>query len=72
MSEAPGHYVMGYSERERRRLGLQADLQNPATEALLSRAGLKRGMRVMDHPSTYRYRAILNLRLPRVARDKHR
>jgi ubiquinone/menaquinone biosynthesis C-methylase UbiE len=46
MSEAADHYVMGYTERTHQRLGVQADLQNPLTESLLTRAGLKRGMRL--------------------------
>jgi 2-polyprenyl-3-methyl-5-hydroxy-6-metoxy-1,4-benzoquinol methylase len=48
MNEATNRYVMGYTERERRRLGLQAEVQNHSTEALLGRAGLSRGMRVID------------------------
>src|SRR5215469_10950557 len=48
MSDAANRYVMGYTESERRRLGLQAEIHNPFTEALLRRAGLSRGMRVLD------------------------
>lgn len=48
MSDATSSYVMGYGESERRRLGLQADIHNLFTEALLRRAGLSRGMRVLD------------------------
>jgi ubiquinone/menaquinone biosynthesis C-methylase UbiE len=48
MSDAANGYVMGYTERERRRLALQAELHNPFTEALFRRAGLSRGMRVLD------------------------
>ncbi|MEO8128940.1 MAG: class I SAM-dependent methyltransferase [Bryobacteraceae bacterium] len=49
MSEsAPGHYVMGNDERERRRLALQGSLLNPITEHLLRRAGIGGGMRVLD------------------------
>jgi ubiquinone/menaquinone biosynthesis C-methylase UbiE len=48
MDEATSRYVMGYTERERQRIGLQAEMQNHSTEALLERAGLSRGMRVID------------------------
>jgi ubiquinone/menaquinone biosynthesis C-methylase UbiE len=48
MSDAANRYVMGHTESERRRLGLQAEIHNPFTEALLGRAGLSRGMRVLD------------------------
>lgn len=48
MSDPASRYVMGYTESERRRLGLQAEIQNPSTDALLRRAGLGRGMRVLD------------------------
>ena len=41
-------YVMGQSERERRRLQLQASLLNPLTERFLREAGISRGMRVLD------------------------
>ena len=39
---------MGYDDRERRRLQLQASIINPVTEQLLRRAGLGAGMRVVD------------------------
>jgi ubiquinone/menaquinone biosynthesis C-methylase UbiE len=48
MSDAASSYVMGYTDSERRRLGRQAEIHNPFTEALLRRAGLSRGMRVLD------------------------
>ena len=49
MSEsATARYVMGYDDRERRRLQLQASIINPTTEQLLQRAGLRAGMRVVD------------------------
>jgi hypothetical protein len=39
MSEtAAARYVMGHSDRERRRLALQASILNPFTEQLLRRA----------------------------------
>ena len=41
-------YVMGYDERERRRLALQASILNPFTEHLLRRAGISSGMHVLD------------------------
>ncbi|MBI3790947.1 MAG: methyltransferase domain-containing protein [Gemmatimonadetes bacterium] len=49
MSEsASERYVMGYDDRERRRLQLQAAIINPTTDQLLRRAGLRAGMRVLD------------------------
>jgi ubiquinone/menaquinone biosynthesis C-methylase UbiE len=39
---------MGCADSERRRLALQAAILNPFTENLLRRAGLTRGMRVLD------------------------
>jgi ubiquinone/menaquinone biosynthesis C-methylase UbiE len=41
-------YVMGHTDRERRRLKLQASLLNPLTEQLFRRAGISRGMHVLD------------------------
>jgi ubiquinone/menaquinone biosynthesis C-methylase UbiE len=41
-------YVMGHTDRERRRLALQASILNPITEQLLRCAGLGAGMRVLD------------------------
>ncbi len=43
-----GDYLMGHTERERRRLAQQAAALNPLTAALLERAGLTAGMRVLD------------------------
>jgi len=45
---AAARYAMGYDDRERRRLQLQASIINPVTEQLLRRAGLGVGMRVLD------------------------
>jgi ubiquinone/menaquinone biosynthesis C-methylase UbiE len=39
---------MGHSDRERRRLALQASILNPFTEHLLARTGLRAGMTVLD------------------------
>jgi cyclopropane fatty-acyl-phospholipid synthase-like methyltransferase len=39
---------MGYDDRERRRLAIQASILNPFTEQLLRRAGVASGMRVLD------------------------
>lgn len=47
-ASAVGKYVMGYTDRERRRLSLQASVINPMTEELLRRAGTGGGMRVLD------------------------
>jgi ubiquinone/menaquinone biosynthesis C-methylase UbiE len=41
-------YVMGHSDRERRRLALQGTILNPITEQLLRRAGLAAGLHVLD------------------------
>jgi ubiquinone/menaquinone biosynthesis C-methylase UbiE len=41
-------YVMGHTDRERRRLKLQASLLNPVTEQLFRRAGVSLGMNVLD------------------------
>jgi ubiquinone/menaquinone biosynthesis C-methylase UbiE len=41
-------YVMGYDDRERRRLSLQASILNPLSDQLLRRAGLSAGQRVLD------------------------
>jgi ubiquinone/menaquinone biosynthesis C-methylase UbiE len=41
-------YVMGRSDRERKRLAIQAAVQNPITEQLFRRAGVSPGMRVLD------------------------
>ncbi|MGX9432005.1 MULTISPECIES: class I SAM-dependent methyltransferase [Bradyrhizobium] len=42
------HYVLGHSNRELRRLMLQADNLRPITTRLLREIGLARGMRVVD------------------------
>ena len=44
----PQAYVMGHTDRERRRLRLQASLLNPFTEQLFRRAGIASGMNVLD------------------------
>ena len=41
-------YVMGHTDRERRRLALQGSILNPITEQLLRRARLAEGMSVLD------------------------
>ncbi len=41
-------YVMGYEDRERRRLSLQASILNPLSDQLLRRAGVSSGLRVLD------------------------
>lgn len=41
-------YLLGRSEREARRLTVQAELYEPATRRILVRAGLRPGMRVLD------------------------
>jgi ubiquinone/menaquinone biosynthesis C-methylase UbiE len=46
--QSSGNYVMGHTDRERRRLLLQAAILNPITEDLLRRAGLSAGMTVLD------------------------
>lgn len=43
----PG-YILGYADREHRRLGLQAMLLQPFTERLLRDAGITSGMQVLD------------------------
>lgn len=48
MSDASSDYVLGHSDRERRRLAAQAAILAPITEQLLRRAGLSSGMRVVD------------------------
>ena len=45
---ASARYVMGHSDRERRRLALQASIQQPFTEEFFRRAGITVGMRVLD------------------------
>ena len=41
-------YAMGYDDRERRRLQLQASIINPVTEQLLRRAGLGVGGQALE------------------------
>src|SRR5262245_20978923 len=41
-------YVMGHTDRERRRLALQASILQPFTEQLFRRAGIATGMHVLD------------------------
>lgn len=48
IEQSDRNYVMGHTDRERRRLLLQADVLNPITEDLLRRAGLSAGMTVLD------------------------
>jgi ubiquinone/menaquinone biosynthesis C-methylase UbiE len=49
MSEtAAASYVMGYDDRERRRLATQASILRPFTEDLFRRAGITTGMHVLD------------------------
>ena len=45
-SEAP--YALGHSERELRRLSMQARIYEPFTLRMLQRAGVSHGMRVLD------------------------
>ena len=60
---ATDRYAMGYDDRERRRLQLQASIINPVTEQLLRRAGLGVGMRVLDVGSGVGDVAILAARI---------
>lgn len=48
MSETKPAYVMGHTDRERRRLAIQAAVLNPLTESFLRRAGISAGMRVLE------------------------
>jgi cyclopropane fatty-acyl-phospholipid synthase-like methyltransferase len=41
-------YVMGHTDRERRRLSLQAAVLNPLTDSFLRRAGVSAGMHVLE------------------------
>ena len=41
-------YIQGHTDRERRRLALQASIINPLTENFLRRAGVSAGMRVLE------------------------
>jgi ubiquinone/menaquinone biosynthesis C-methylase UbiE len=47
MSPQPG-YVLGHTDRERRRLALQAAIINPLTDSFLRRVGISAGMRVLE------------------------
>jgi 2-polyprenyl-3-methyl-5-hydroxy-6-metoxy-1,4-benzoquinol methylase len=48
MADPGSAYVMGHTDRERRRLALQAAVLNPLTSNFLVRAGLSSGMRVLE------------------------
>src|SRR5262250_2084546 len=48
MAETQPNYVMGHTDRERRRLALQATILNPLTDSFLRHAGISAGMRVLD------------------------
>jgi len=48
MTDTRPDYVMGHTDRERRRLALQAAILNPLTDNFLRRAGVSAGMRVLD------------------------
>jgi len=48
MADPESAYVMGHTDRERRRLALQASLLNPLTSNFLVRAGISAGMRILD------------------------
>ena len=41
-------YILGHTDRERRRLASQAAILNPLTDNFLRRAGLSAGMRVLE------------------------
>jgi SAM-dependent methyltransferase len=46
---SPGNaYVMGHTDRERRRLSVQAAVLNPLTDSFLRRAGISAGMNVLE------------------------
>ncbi|HEY7335022.1 MAG TPA: class I SAM-dependent methyltransferase [Bryobacteraceae bacterium] len=45
---AEARYVMGHTDRERRRLTLQGAILNPITESFLRRAGIAEGMHTLD------------------------
>lgn len=64
MSETvAARYVMGHSDRERRRLMLQASLINPFTEQLFRRAGIGPGTKVLDIGSGVGDVALISARL---------
>ncbi|HVV45422.1 MAG TPA: class I SAM-dependent methyltransferase [Bryobacteraceae bacterium] len=48
MSTSDRGYALGHTDRERRRLSLQARFLNPLTEDFFLRAGIRQGMRVLD------------------------
>jgi SAM-dependent methyltransferase len=48
LSDSKPVYVMGHTDRERRRLALQAAVINPLTDNFLRRAGISAGMRVLE------------------------
>ena len=48
LDEPETEYILGHSDREIRRLIRQAAILRPITERLLRRAGIGRGMRVLD------------------------
>jgi 2-polyprenyl-3-methyl-5-hydroxy-6-metoxy-1,4-benzoquinol methylase len=48
MADPGSAYVMGHTDRERRRLALQAAVLNPLTSNFLVRAGISAGMRILD------------------------
>src|SRR5215471_16195539 len=41
-------YVMGHTDRERRRLSIQASVISPLTDSFLRRAGISAGMHVLE------------------------
>jgi len=48
MTTTENKYVLGHTDRERRRLALQAAILNPLTDSFLRRAGVSAGMRVLE------------------------
>ena len=48
MSGTPQSYIMGHTDRERRRLAIQAEVLRPWTERFFAEAGIGPGMRVLD------------------------
>jgi len=48
MSAPSSAYLMGHTDRERRRLAFQATILKPLTESFFVRAGLASGMKVLD------------------------
>lgn len=45
-------YVLGHTDRERRRLSLKASILNPLTDSFLRRAGVSAGMNVFEASKT--------------------